>query len=330
MKKILILMMVALAIAGCSNDEEPQVAPNPEPLKEYIVSLGFSGEITNISESPLTRVATDDLYGIQVYSMPTNGTEYKPYAYGLFDDKTKMTVKLLEGYKYKFASTMVVNGKSKVSSSGGGYSFPFYADGPTANNNAFQYSSSKSFDPFIYKGDMGGTVNNLYVAYKRPNVDRYYGDVTGYTPSENGNVSINMKRVVFGVKIITDGFTEGVLKITLKDSPDMNIQYPNTETQDIFTFSNSEYFANHNAWTSDNYTETIALSVSWEKLDGAIVPLVAQNITFKRNKMTIITIKVKDNSVNNGVDVSQDNTSMGDGENITIDTSNNNTEINPT
>lgn len=331
MKKILFLMMATLTIVGCSsNDEEPQVAPVPEPVKEYFVSLGFSGEITDISESPLTRTATDDLYGIQVYSMPTSGTEYKPYAYGLFDDKTKMTVKLLEGYKYKFVSTMVVNGKHEVHSNNGGYSFPFYTEGYTVNDNTFKYSSSKSFSSHISKGTVGVIINNLYATVERPNMDRYYGEVIGYSPLENGAVSINMKRVVFGVKIITDGLTEGILKITLKDSPDMVIQYPNTEIQDIFTFSNSGSYGNFNAWTSDDYTETIPLSVSWGKADGATVPLVTQDITFKRNKLTTITVKVKDNSINNGVDISQDNTPMGNGDNITIDTSNNNTEVNPT
>ncbi|MFK2084022.1 hypothetical protein ACIXFK_03745 [Bacteroides fragilis] len=62
--------------------------------------------------------------------------------------------------------------------------------------------------------------------------------------------------------------------------------------------------------------------MSWEKSDGAVVPLVTKDIIFKRNKLTTITVKVKDNSINNGVDVSQENTPMGDGGNITIDTSN--------
>lgn len=324
MKKILFLMVTILSIVGCSsNDAEPQVIPDPGSAKEYIVSLGFSGEITDITESPLTRAATDDLYGIQVYSMPANGTEYKPYAYGLFDDKTKMTVKLLEGYKYKFVSTMVVDGKSKIYHSSEGYLAPFYTGSSTPNDNTFKYSSSESMT-----GISNGHTTLRTKDYNRPNVDRYYGEVSNYTPSENGKVSINMKRIVFGVKIISEGLTEGSLKITLKDAPDMFIIYPTTESQDIFTFEN--VYPKGNAWTADDYSETIPVSVSWEKADGALVPLVTQDITFKRNKLTTITVKVKDNSVNNGVDITEDKAEMEQGDNIMIDTaSSDNTEVNP-
>lgn len=313
-----------LSIVGCSsNDAEPQVIPDPGSAKEYIVSLGFSGEITDITESPLTRAATDNLYGIQVYSMPANGTEYKPYAYGLFDDKTKMTVKLLEGYKYKFASTMVVNGKNKIFYYGEGYSAPFYTNSSIPNDNTFKYSSSESM---FYISD--GYADLGTKSYKRPNVDRYYGEVSNYTPSENGKVSINMKRVAFGVKIISEGLTEGSLKITLEDAPDMFIIYPTTDSQDIFTFKN--VYPKGNTWTADDYSETIPVSVSWEKADGALVPLVTQDITFKRNKLTTITVKVKDNSVNNGVDITEDKAEMEQGDNIMIDTaSSDNTEVNP-
>ena len=87
--KLLLLTLATCFLAACTNNEEPiENNPNNETPKEYIVSLGFSGEITDITESPLSRAMGNDLYGIQVYSAPaaTNG-EYTPYAYGLFDDK---------------------------------------------------------------------------------------------------------------------------------------------------------------------------------------------------------------------------------------------------
>ena len=74
--RFLLLMLAACLFAACTNNEEPiENNPSNETPKEYIVSLGFSGEITDITESPLSRAVTNDLYGIQVYSVPasTNG-----------------------------------------------------------------------------------------------------------------------------------------------------------------------------------------------------------------------------------------------------------------
>lgn len=329
MKKVLLAVSLALVFASCGKDENlanPTEPVNPVAPKEYIVNLGFSGEITKIEESPLGRSVGSDLYGIQIYSMPTKGSEYKAYAYGLFDDKTKMTIKLMEGYKYKFVSTMVVNGKNIIQTSISdnnlpSYYFPFTKNMATETateiGNSFVYTSSLFFD-----GLNQGTTYLKGAIYGRPNADRYYGEVVDYTPTEGGNVSINMRRVAFGAKFITEGLTGGKIKITLGEAPNIYIVHPDAEVQDIFTLSNAEAIG--------DYTETIPVSVSWEKEDGAIVPLVDQDIVFKRNKLTTITIKVKDNSINNGVDISQENTPMGDGGSITIDTSSNtDSEVDP-
>ena len=65
MQKALILFMGVCLFLSCSNNTP--VVDEPETSKEYIVSLGFSGEITQISESPLRATEKNDLYGIQVY-----------------------------------------------------------------------------------------------------------------------------------------------------------------------------------------------------------------------------------------------------------------------
>lgn len=312
MKKLLFIL-TAIALTSCGSSEEPIIPTEsltPEKPKEYIVSLGFSGEITNIGESPLSRVATDDLYGIQVYSMPTNGSEYKPYAYGLFDDKAKMTIKLLEGYKYKFASTMVVDGKNKIYTSSDSY---YFAPFGTTLSNRFIYSS----DAGMASISRGSSYTKVDYLDERPKLDRYYGESSDYSPVENGNVSIGMKRVVFGAKFVTENMSDGKIAIEIKGAPYLYIEYPATEVQDIFTFSNSG--PNGNKWTADNYAETITVDITWKKSDGAIIPLITQDIVFKRNKLTTITVKVKDNSINNGVDISHENTPMGDGDNIVLE-----------
>lgn len=331
MKKIFLLMFAAICFAACGGDENsiPGVTPdepNTTP-KEFLVSLGFSGEITSIEESPLSRAAINDLYGIQVYSSPTSSDNYKPYAYGLFDSKDGMVIKLLEGYKYKFVSSMVVDGKQKINSNDYGTSYwaPFYTSDVTKLENKFVYDSGKEMgnldDGHTY---LAGLSSSLY----RPNTMRYYGEVTDYVPTANGSVSINMKKVVFGAKFITEGFTEGTLYIKLKDAPTLQLVFPQTEVEDIFTFKNE--YPSGNRWTADTYTEAILVSISWQKNDGAIVPLINQEVTFKRNIKTTITVKVNDSSVNQGLNITEEKNELQPGENIVLESSGaGNTPVNP-
>lgn len=312
MKNLLYLFLIGILFScgGAGEDElnpeEPDV--NGEP-KEYIVSLGMTGEI-EVSESPLLgRASSDDLYGIQVYSK-TKTTDYSVYAYGLFNDKSKIKIKLLDGYQYHFVVSMVVDGVNKVSHLNDSYKLPFLG-GKLCNE--FIYSNEE----FI-TGISSGTSSlpPSGIEYGLPNLDRYYGEVTDYKPIENGEISVDMKRVVFGAKFIAEGLTNGKLKIKLLGSPELYIEHGvNTEVEEIFTLGNHQSIQ----WTSDTYTEVCTLSVSWEKADGAIVPLVNQDITFKRKTLTTITIKVKDSSVNNGVEINQEGGDLIAGDNITLE-----------
>lgn len=156
---------------------------------------------------------------------------------------------------------------------------------------------------------------------------RYYGEVIDYIPTENGSVSINMKKVVFGAQFITEGFTEGTLYIKLEGAHTLQLVFPQTEIEDIFTFENE---SNDDRWTADAYTETILVSISWQKNDGAIVPLINQEVTFKRNIKTTITVKVNDSSVNQGLNITEEKNELQPGENIVLESSGaGNTSVNP-
>lgn len=337
MKKNLFTMILcacaftSLSFYSCS--QESTSSQGPTTAKSYTVHLGFGGEITNISTSPLTKavVADSDLYGIQVYSCPATSSSsptYTQYAYGLFNNKSDMTVNLLQGYIYKFVCTMVVNGKNKLYGYNGGYAQPYHtnSNGVAQLNNQFTYSTSGYFDGLV---DGSSWLSSDSKFYNRPNTDRYYGELAGFTPAENASASISMKRVAFGAKFIADGLTDGKLKISMKEAPDIYITYPDTTVQDIFTFDNN-YGFNPMAWTQDDYSEAVSTSITWIKADGATIPLATQDITFKRNMLTTITVKVNDNSSKNGIDINKETTSMGDGGSVTITgSSSDSTTVNP-
>ena len=107
-KSAVLALLACVGIAACNNDAT-EVPTEPET---YTVNLGWAGEILDVSYEPMTRVATDDLYGIQVYSLPKSveaeyDWDWNPYAYGLFDDPDKITITLASGYKYRFVATMI-------------------------------------------------------------------------------------------------------------------------------------------------------------------------------------------------------------------------------
>ena len=127
-----------------------------------------------------------------------------------------------------------------------------------------------------------------------------------------------MKRVVFGAKFIAEGLTEGRLIIKISDAPELYIEYgKTTEVEDIFTFKYIHIA--YADWTLDDFSETYQVTVSWEKADGAVVPLVNQDITFKRKILSTITIKVKDTSINNGVEINQEAGDLIPGDDITLE-----------
>ncbi len=95
------------------------------------VNLTLSGEVT-VSEEPLTKsISSDDLVGIQVYQND------EPYAYGLFDDASRMSINLHTGKKYSFKSQLIKNGKSvvtRLNMSGGEPCYYPYGKGISSGN----------------------------------------------------------------------------------------------------------------------------------------------------------------------------------------------------
>ncbi len=281
----------ALAVGGamvaCSKEEPLGIDPEPE---FYTVQLGWEGEILDVvGYEPLTRAnSTDDLYGIQVYSRPDDESttvKWTPFAYGLFDGTTDITINLLKGYKYKFVATMVVDGKNRIVSRQNTYMRPFNRVGPATNNdtplsNTFDYQAS------IYlNGLTSGTsylVGQKNNYYDLPNVERFYGELTG--------------------------------------APAMELALTNSDNQisDIFTFKEVA-----KAWADNQYTETIDVTINWTRPDGTTLPLGTHSVTYKRNATTVVHVNIENDGTSNGFEFDipegETGTPAEDGENdITI------------
>ncbi len=321
---VTLALMLGVTMTACSQDEPLGTEPESD---YYTVKLGWEGEIIDVTYEPLeTRAASNDLYGIQVYSTPNNDAStptWKAYAYGLFDDPDNISINLLKGYKYKFVASMVRDGKNKISSYNNSYHMPFrnQANERITLNNSFDYQSNIYFDRLEYGSS---SLIGYDKSFSHPNTDRFYGELVDYTPGEkNATAKINMKRTAFGAKFIANGAKakDGTLHVQIKDAPAMELGLTTSENKisDIFTFSNVAA-----AWSENKYTETIDVTINWERADGTTLPLGTHAITYKRNATTVVQVKIENDGEDGGVgfeiDESETGTPFEDGENdITIE-----------
>lgn len=275
--------------------------PETPSAEYYTVALGFGGEI-EVGYEPLRSVENNDLYGINVYSAPANveGTpSWSNYAYGLFDDPSNIKIDLLVGYQYKFVATMVKDGKEKMYRyTDDRYSSPFSVNGAIPISTSFNYGLSVMGNlgyGSTYMKKLGGGGST----YDRPNTERYYGELEGYIPSNNGKATIDMGRTSYGVKVVAQGQSANVgsLEIQMSESPlvTLNLAESN-EYFDIYTF----YYV-RNAWLKSDYSEEVSVNINYIREDNTVVPLGSHKVTFVRNTTTVVTVNIGYGGAENGL-----------------------------
>ena len=298
---LLLAGVLGLAISACNKEES--VVPAPEqPEAEYVtVSLGLAGEYIELSESPMpTRAGADttDWIAIKVMALSEKNEESN-YAYGIFNSLENVSIKLLAGQRYKFAASILVDGHAAWSGDSGHSCVGF---GEESLTDEFIYTPNNRMWNFNSIGTYSNNAQELFH-------DRFYGELDEYSPQQAGNVRIEVKRVAYGAHYIAEGLTEGSINVIVTDSwahfP-LSISAENPELKGVFSFQNC-----YGAWRGrydyekdcyvDDYSETKSLAISWTKADGSVVPLGSYSVTFKRNVMTTIRIKVEEAATPNGI-----------------------------
>lgn len=338
MKKItdisIAMIMAALVISGCAK----KAVPDDGAL--VLVKMNLTGEVT-VDETPLTRAFTsDDLIGVQVYQ----GSEY--YAYGLFDDVSKMSIYLHSGKTYKFVCTVVKNGKNILylgqrDDRGNGCSIPSYITTESGSyglsegqyglpflvlnmrymsdrhwvrsymgmavNNAFNYDNERYFDSLQY-GSI--TVNNRSTNQNYPPANRFYGEISDYTAAGDGVLSIPLKRTSFGVALSVSGITDGDVTVTIRNSDQIFLSNSGITQDTQFGTTTWGFFNVKSAWQyADNYAENFTVSVVWNRGVGVTQDLGARNVQFKRNTTNHVRINLTTtiNSSSLGVSLEEPN-----------------------
>lgn len=314
LSELIFLLILVQYLISCSKDG--QIPENIENKDEKLItlSIGVYGEITDITTSPLKSTSIDDIYAIQVYTVKSNNT-VEPYSYGVFDNITGLTIDLVEVKEYQFYCSVNKQVKDKVHffTEWDAYSsfnvVTFNKGIPASINNDFIYTKETTVD-FNSHGIRMVDGNN----YEYPNIENFFGFIYRYEAVENGSVDIDMLRTSFGIKIVTENFTEGELQFKLKNDPTFSITYPILEFQDLFKFSGSELGVLNN----EPFGQDISLSVNWIKNDSTVVSQVsAEPIKFYTNKLTTIKLKVSDitsESKSFSFGIVEDDTDMPEGD----------------
>ena len=310
-----LMAAMSLSLVSCEVEIE-DFTPTEE---NYVtVNLGIAGEYVELAETPLaTRAEGDgskemisDVYRIQVYTITESGMR-TPYASGSFRSLDALTIKLLDGSKYDFIASIITDVTFYSMDGTGEYWHSIYGGYETQ----FNYSNNYTLDQLtsIWDGSMLAK-------------ERFYGELSGYTPSENGYVKIDTKRTSYGAHFIAEGLTEGRLDIQIRYQGYSSSNYISKsltpeapEFEGIFSFSEQQ-----SAWqgrysmetnTYVDYYDTKQININWIKADGSTTPMGTYDVTFKRNVKTTIRFKVEEVGVKSGIVITREDAPMVDDDN---------------
>ena len=230
---------------GIETPEEPTLPEEPVSKGDTIaVSFKLGGEIS-ISEEPLTRNASNDLYGFNVYqtmeaiNLPEDvqRVTMSPYAYGYFDDLSAVTLKLAKDRYYFFEMVYIPNGKNEVYQyPDGHYGNPFeciFDESPVNGAiNEVIYSNSRTISMMNYGATQGkGITDYRTQANHFNNIERYQGTLYNFhATDENKTVNINLYRMMVGIKLIIDDFTQGTVTVSSKYGKKYSIEPASNST----------------------------------------------------------------------------------------------------
>lgn len=302
-------VIISLGLVSCTREAVPDKDDNA--AQEYVeVSLKCSGEIIDLGQTPLSRSEGTDLYYVQAITVVEyEGNEYyEPYACGLFSDPALMKVKLRKEDKYVFDATMVKDGVNVISHDENGYyRLPFNC----LLENTFVYGNFSN-DEIYYGTAEVATPDGGSYSSDFPSIERYYGFLENYIPSQGGTVTIDMAKMSFGLNVVTENFTEGSLQIDINGGLRMIINYPLQEA--FYTYCLYDlYEAYYGDYMNDlDVYEYRPITVRWTDGEGVTHPVAEKHVTFYRNKKTTIRIRI-DKSIGSeqkGIGITVDTTDM--------------------
>ncbi len=256
---------------------ELHVETMEEPIVQGAKPFGFSAP-----ESPR---AAKKLYAVNVYEKKKGVESYSKYAYGLFTDPSKIAIRMTEGNLYRIQCLIAEEGEDTIYNKNGEYLAPFlHGTGKaTMAENAFTMSTSENLG-FIQKGETNVTATDKTMY---PKLVKLYGTVEDFNPSTTDELTIDMKRAVFGLHFRITPPEEGTLNIKyLYQTLSVKASDPAYDHASTYSFNMVD------AACMNDYQGHVTLELEWVKDDGT-VEKDSKLINLKRNIMTVIDVSVE-------------------------------------
>ncbi|MGV0846199.1 hypothetical protein ACTS9T_06375 [Empedobacter falsenii] len=307
--KFISILLIIFIIDSCTENSVDKMdnidQPSINSSDTVEVSLRLGGEI-KLDQEPMNQYKknnSNDLYGLNI----SNNDGY--YAYVYFDNPETVNLKLIKDKTYSFELIYIPEGKSKVyKHPEGHYGNPFeslFTESPINGAlNEVIYSTKGKLDMFEYGATQGVNIKDYRIQSNLFNkIERYQGKLTNFTASENNKtITIDLYRMMVGVKIIANDFTEGQIKFfssygiiyTLEPSKnsstnslDIVVELPNYPVK----YNNEEFSVN-------------PLNITYTNKDGKSFPLYTnQSFRYKRLTKHVFTLSVQDSRQNSDVKI---------------------------
>lgn len=297
MKDTLKLLIFVLCVIFISCDKQSQIDGNEEEIS-FLMPLNLGGDFISVTYSEMKKLPmmndeqpVKSLIGINVFRKQEKDSEYTPYAYGLFDDPAAMNLLITKGYLYKFECTVINELEDKVYNRDNVYYSPFlHGKGlPTRLLNEFIYDKTENL-----KGIATGLTRiNANDSVPSPKTDRFYCELSDFSPNSNTTVNLSLKRTSFALHLQIPKPSD--VKLTLS-SPYLSVSLtpedPNYDKTFIYSFSNVK------AAAGENYSGTVKFNIAWTRKNGDTLKE-TKDVVLKPNVKTNLIINIMSSLTNN-------------------------------
>lgn len=286
----LLLISISFCLVGLSSCEKAIVEDDPNsPVTMNMVRL--TPKVLKVQAQNDELPAPNDnekIYAVNISYKKKNaksGTAFKPYAYGLFDDASLITIALPDSAVYNIECEESRNGEECIYHEGSVYYAPYYhaKNKPTELTNEFVLSSTETLDSIAW-----GTTNiDATSTTKYPKRYRYYGTVSNFDASQSETLTIDLRRAIFGLHFLITPPEEGSLTLEYLHRT-IEVKAGDSAYDNVAVYSFNQLA---NAIQAD-YTGNVTFTLTWNHENGSST-VSSQVITLKRNVMTVINVSTE-------------------------------------
>lgn len=210
---------------------------------------------------------------------------YEKYAYGLFSDPSKIAIRMFEDNRYKIECLEVVEGDDHLYNKEKSYQAPFLhgENLPTKVTNQFVMSKTDNMSN-LQKGETN--ISEAKVQ-RYPRMIKLYGTQEDIDPKASQELTIDMRKAVFGLHFKITPPEEGTLEINY-----LGWKLAQKSGQTGYDGGSIYAFSEIVEATKDGYQLVAPLEMKWTKANGTVVQE-HKDLTLKRNVKTKVEIVVE-------------------------------------